>query len=205
MKLLLAPLACLSIFSSFSQNHEENLRTITTVDQAKSYASGFREVSVSVINAEKDAMFFDDIDTSNLQKYVGTTKEFYGRTTKLIADSALSLVNVQVISFDLTSTSKETAELLVSQMNKRLNNGESFWALKKKYGHTSATFISSPEPLSVVTGKYSLNESELEAGKKFDYEILGSKKQIGILIVEKVPHKVPAFFAISYLNLTNVR
>lgn len=205
MRLLLTTITCLSVLFCFSQNHEENISAIKTIEQANSYASSFREVSVSIVNAEKDAMFFDDIDTSDLEKYVGTSKTFYGRTTKLIEDSMLSLINVQVISFDLSVTSKETAELLVSQMNKRLNNGETFWGLKKKYGHTSAQFNSSPEPLESVTGKYSLIANDLEAGKKFNWEILGSKDQIGILIVEKAAHKVPAFYAISYLSMPKVR
>lgn len=205
MKLLLTSLACLFILFSFSQNHEENLRTITTISQASTYAAGYREVSVSVINAERDAMFFDDIDTSDLEKYVGTSKTFFGRTTKLIEDSIVSLINIQLVTFDLSTTSKETAELLVSQMNKRLENGESFYGLKKKYGHTSAQFTSSPEPLETVVKKYGLKENELEEGKKFDWEIIGSKAQVGILVVEKVAHKVPGFFAISYVNMADVR
>jgi len=205
MRILLTTFTCLSMLFCFSQNHEENISAIKTIEQANSYAASFREVSVSIVNAEKDVMFFDDIDTSNLEKYVGTSKTFYGRTTKLIEDSMLTLINVQVISFDLTTTSKETAELLVSQMNKRLDNGETFWGLKKKYGHTSAQFNSSPEPLESITGRYNLDANSLEVGKKFNWEILGSKDQIGILIVEKAAHKVPAFYAISYLSMPKVR
>lgn len=205
MKLLLASLACLTFLFSFSQNHEENMRGINTMEQAKSYAAGFREVSVSMVNAEKDVMFFDDIDTSDLAKYVGTSKTFYGRTTKLIEDSLLKLINIQVISFDLSTISKEMAQLILDQMIRKLESGESFWSLKKKYGHTSAQFVSSPEPLASVTSKYSLDESKLKVGERFKWEIIGSKDQIGILIVDQAAHQVPAFYAISYLNLTNVR
>ena len=205
MKILLVSLACLSFLFSFSQNHEENLRTIKTVEQAKTYATGFREVSVSMVNAEKDVMFFDDIDTSNLAQYVGTYKSFYGRTTKLIKDSLVELIKVQVITFDLSTISKETAQLMLDQMIKKLESGESFWSLKKKYAHTSAQFVSSPEPLASISKKYSLDEGELNVGVPFKWEIIGSKEQIGILIVTEAAHKVPAFYTISYLNLSNVR
>lgn len=201
MKLLLVPIACLSILCTYAQNHAENVRSIKTIEQAHSYASSFREVSVSLVNAEKDVMFFDDIDTTDLSKYVGTSKTFYGRTTKLIEDSLLKMINVQVIAFDLSTISKETAELMLAQMLKKLNAGESFWSLKKKYAHTSAQFSSSPEPVDEVTRKHQLAEKDLEEGKVLNWEIVGSKNQIGILIVEKAAHSVPAFVAISYLNL----
>lgn len=200
MKLLLASIACLTILFSFSQNHEQNVRSINTIEQAKSYASDYREVSVSLMNAEMDAMFFDDIDTSNLEKYVGVSKTFFGRTTKLIEDSIIEVINVQVISFDLSKISKETAELMLAQMIKRLAAGESYWALKKKYAHTSAKWSSSPVPLTTVTNTYKVSNSELEVGSNHKYEIVGSKSQIGIVIVEKAAHFVPAFYTLSYTN-----
>jgi hypothetical protein len=205
MKMLLASLACLSIFSCYSQNHSENISAIKTVDQANKYAASFRDVSVSLLNAEKDVIFFDDIDTADLSKYVGTSRTFYGRTTKLIEDSIIDIINVQVITFDLSKTSKETANLMLGQISKKMDAGESFWALKKKYSHTSAVFTSSPEPLESVKRKFSLAEDALELGKKSNWEIVGSKDQVGLLIVEKAAHPVHAFFAISYLNLANVR
>lgn len=201
MKLLLISIACFSILYTNAQNHEENVRSIKTIEQANSYASSFREVSVSMVNAEKDVMFFDDIDTSDLSKYVGTSKTFFGRTTKLIDDSMLQIINVQIISFDLSTISKETAELMVAQMVKKLNEGEGFWSLKKKYAHTSAHFCSSPESLNAITTKYDLLEKDLEVGKTLNWEIVGRKNEVGILIVEKAAHLVPAFVTLSYLNL----
>ncbi|MFT6983111.1 MAG: hypothetical protein ACJAUD_001882 [Crocinitomicaceae bacterium] len=205
MKTLLALLACLSIFFSYSQNHSENISAIKTVDQANKYAASFREVSVSLVNAEKDVIFFDDIDTSDLSKYVGTSKTLYGRTIKLIQDSIIDIINVQVISFDLSKTSKEMANLLLGQISKKMDAGESFWELKKKYAHTSAVFSSSPEPFESIKKKYSLGEDALEVGEKSNWETTGSEDQVGLLIVEKGAHPVRAFYTISYLNLANVR
>ena len=181
------------------------MSAIKTVDQANKYAASFREVSVSLINAENDVIFFDDIDTTDLKKYVGTSRTFYGRTTKLIEDSIIHIINVQVISFDLSKTSKETANLLLGQISKKIDAGESFWELKKKYGHTSAIFASFPKPVESVKRKYNLSEDTLEVGKKSNWEILGSKDQVGLLIVEKAAHPVHAFYAISYLNMADVR
>lgn len=194
---------CFSAFSVFAQNHEENFRTIHTIEQANAYAASFSEVSTGLVNAEKDVFFFDDIDTTDLAKQVGTTRSFFGRTTKLIKDSVVSIVNVQIISFDLSKVSAETAEILMSQMEKRLESGESYWDIKKKFGHTSAYFSSSPEPTETVAKQYSIEPDSMLEGSYFRWETFGSSNKVGILIVDDVPHDVPGFYTISYINLNS--
>lgn len=201
MKLTLTPLFLFFVYAAFSQNHEENFRTIETIEQAKTYATGFSEVSVEIINAEKDVFFFDDIDTTNLEKHVGTSKTFFGRTTKLIEDTVVSLVNVQIISLDLTKMSPEVADVLLNQMESRIQSGESYWDLKKKYGHTSAQFTSSPELTNQIVQSYEVDADSLIAGSYFKWGNSKTPNKIGLLIVEKNPHLVPGFFTISYLNL----
>lgn len=200
---LLPALLCLNTVALFAQNHEENFRTINTVQEAKDYAATFNEVQCGLMYAEKDVFFFDDIDTSNLQSEVGTTRSFFGRTTKLVKDSIISVVNVQVITLDLSEVSASTAEILINQMQKRLENGETYWDIKGKYEHTSARFTSSPEPTETVTKTYNVNADDLKKGNFFQWKTSGSSNKVGILIVDKDPHDVPGFYTISYLNLNN--
>ena len=118
MKFLLASFACLSTLFSFSQNHEENVKSIITIEQANSYAADYREVSVSLMNAEMDAMFFDDIDTSNLEKYVGVSKTFFGRTTKLIEEIRLYSVRITNRCSWKADSNLRLSNLLVSEIQR---------------------------------------------------------------------------------------
>ncbi len=194
---------CLSTTVVFGQNHEENLRAVTTVQEANDYAASFSEVSCGLMHSEKDIVFFDDIDTANLASHVGTSRSFFGRTTKLIKDSIVNVVNVQIITFDLSQMSSETAEILLGQMEKRLANGESYWDIKQKFGHTSAQFSSAPEIVEKVETTYNITEEQMTLGSYYRWERLGSTNKIGLLIVDGEPHEVPGFFTISYLNLNN--
>lgn len=187
----------------YAQNHDENIKTIATVDEAKDYASSFSEVSCGLMNAEKDVLFFDEIDTTNLEDHIGTYHSFFGRTTKLLKDSIVSIVNVQMITLDLSKTSPETAEILLNQMKKRLANGESYWDIKQKYKHTSAFFSSSPEPAQDIERIYGLSQDQMTAGTQHTWQTFGRTDKIGILIVEEEVHDVPGFYTISYLNLNN--
>lgn len=191
----------LSSFCSFGQNHEENLRSITTIEAANKYAASFNEVSCGIMHAEKDRVFFDDIDTSNLEQSVGTSISFFGRTTKLLKDTIVDIVNVQLITFDLTQMSAETAHILIGQMTKRLESGETYWAVKQKFGHTSAEFYSGPENVSLISTKYNVSEDEMIENAFFEWEYFSDPHTIGILIIETAPHEVPGFYTISYLNL----
>jgi len=193
----------LSSFCTFGQNHEENLRAITTIEEANKYAATFSEVSCGIMHAEKDRIFFDDIDTANLQQHVGTSQSFFGRTTKLIKDTIVNVVNVQLITFDLTQMSEETAKILIGQMIKRFESGETYWTVKQKFGHTSAQFYSGPENVASVEKKYNVTEDQMTENAFFEWEYFGEPHTIGILIIEKEPHDVPGFYTISYLNLGN--
>lgn len=194
-----------SLFGSvaYAQNHEENMQTINTVEEAQAYAASFSEVSCGLMNAEKDVIFFDEIDTADMASQIGTSYSFFGRTTKLIKDSVVSIVNVQIITIDLSKTSPETAEILLNQMKKRLENGETYWDLKEKYKHTSAIFSSSPEPALAIEAQYGLAVEDMTEGAQHSWETFGRTDKIGILIVDKPPHDVPGFYTISYLNLNN--
>lgn len=183
------------------QNHSENFENIHTVAEAKSYAASFNEVNCGLMTAEKDVFFFDELDTANLAGEVGLTKSFFGRTIKLLKDSIVSMVDVQIITLDLSIISSGTAEILLGQMLKRLENGETYWDLKSKFGHTSAQFSSAPEPVDDITKRYNLSNDQMIEGNYYRWETFGSIDKIGIIIVDEEPHNVAGFYTISYLNL----
>lgn len=188
---------------SFGQNHQENFRTITTEEQAESYAASFQEVFTGTVNIEKDVFFFDDIDTSKMESYIGTSKSFFGKTTKMLKDSVFNIVNVQIIHFDLKKISPETADILLGQMKKMLDEGSTYWEVKKRFSHTSAKFSSSPEIVEEVEKEYGVAEVQLTEDSFHEWDNSEEGKSKGILFVDKKPHPVPGFFTISYLNLNN--
>lgn len=198
--LRLSVLIALCISSiSWAQNHAENFETIRTIKEAKDYASGFREVFTGTVNMEADVFFFDDIDTSQLASYVGTSKSFYGKTTKLIEDSLFNMVKVQVIRFDLKKVSPETAEILMGQMKKLLDRGDSYWDIRKRFSHTSAQFTSAPEIAEEVAEKYDIAQAQMVEDTYIEWSRSGDS--MGILIIDKAPHAVPGYYTISFLNM----
>lgn len=188
---------CISSIS-WGQNHGENFTTIKTIEDAKDYASGFREVFTGIVHFEKDVFFFDDIDTSKLESYVGTMRSSFGKRTKLIQDSMFNIVNVQIIEFDLKKISPETADILIGQMTKLLEKGESFWDVKKRFDHTSASFSSSPKVVGDVSDNYAVMEDQMNEGEFYQFENPG--ESIGIVLIDKKPHLVPGYFIVSYLD-----
>ncbi len=184
--------------ASFGQNHEENFTAINTIDEAEDYANGFREVFTGIVHMEKDVIFFDDIDTSQMDSYVGTMHNTIGKRTKLIQDTLFNIVKIQVIKFDLTKVSQETAEILMGQMKKLLDRGDSFWDVKKRFAHTSAKFSSSPQIVEEVASQYVISEKQMIEGEYYQWERAGDS--IGFVIIDKEPHGVPGFYTLSFLD-----
>jgi hypothetical protein len=97
---------------------------------------------------------------------------------------------------DFKDVSKETAEVVIGQMKKLLENGESYWDVVKKFQHTSAKYSSSPQIVEEVATDYEITENQMIEGKFFEWEKSG--ESIGIVIIEEEPHEVPGFFILSY-------
>ncbi|MDC0257643.1 hypothetical protein OAK35_02760 [Crocinitomicaceae bacterium] len=200
LKLCIAITLCISTIS-FGQNHEENFTSVNTVQGAVEYAKGFREVFTGIVHFEKDVFFFDDIDTSKLDSYVGTMHNTIGKRTKLIDDSMFNIVNVQVITLDLTKIAPETAEVLIGQMKKLLDRGDSYWDVKKRFSHTSAKWSSSPQVVGDVTESYAISEEQMIKGAYYQWERTG--ESIGFVVVDKAPHLVPGYYTLSYRSRTS--
>lgn len=179
---------------ALSQGHDGWISRISTVEDAKTYASKHKDVIVSFVNYEKDPFLFDEVDTSRMEEQVGKSHTLFGRTTKFLKDTSLLMVDLQLIEFD-TSTAEETTNVLHGQILKKLRDGESYWSLKKKYAHTSTSFTSGPELVDEILVKYQVDLHNSMPGAIYESNLKGRKV---ILIVNKVAHEVPGFYAISY-------
>lgn len=186
---------------SWGQNHGDNLSTIHTVEAAEDYASKYREVFMGTVNAEKDVIFFDAIDTANLADYVGTFHSSIGRTVKLLKDSIFNGVHVQIIRLDLKKFSPETAGILLGQMKKLLERGDTFWEVRDRFSHTSAQFISGPQLVDDVTADYGIREDEMLQNAYFEWE--QPNRSVGIIVIDEEPHPVPGFCTVSFLTNDN--
>lgn len=183
-------------FCVLAQNHEIAIKEVNSMESAKLYAGRFNDVSCSIVNLENDTFLFDKVDTAKVEESVGVTTTLFGRSTKFIKDTVVTMVEVRTIVFDLTKTSKDMAEILLSQMQKRLDKGESYWDLKKKYSHTSALFNSGPVTEQNVQSKYAIDLTSTSSSEKYDIDV--NNNLLGLLIVIKEPHNVPGFYVISY-------
>lgn len=196
MKKIIAIIFVLITLQLHAQDHAPSVDKINTIEEAKQYASQNRGVIFNIVNRENDVFLFEKIDTTDLKKNIGETFTQYGRSTKFIQDTIIRVANIKSIYFDLTKTSRELAEILLSQIQKRLDKGETYWELKKKYSHTSAIFTSGPISTGDVKKKFKLNIESSEVNR--NYLIDGVSNVIGVVIVVEAPHDVQAFYSITY-------
>ena len=179
-----------------AQNFKAVVDRIYTIEEAKDYASRERGVDFSIVNYENNVFLFDNVDTTDLKKSIGETATMLGRNTKFIKDTVIRAAKIHSIYFDLSNTSREIAELLLNQINKSLDNGDTFWQLKMRYNHTPAIFTTGPVTTDVVEKKYNLNIESFENNEC--YSIDNIPNVIGVVLVINKAHDVPAFYSISY-------
>lgn len=185
---------------AIAQNHLENFRTINTVAEAEDYAAEFKEVTCGIITTETDVFFFDEIDTSNMKHYVGITKSFWGRNIKLLKDTSVRMVHVQVVSFDLNEVSKDSAEIAIKAIEGRLTSGETYWKIKKDYSGPMASFDSAPEIVDEVKLEFGLTDEQIVQGTHYHWIASDGSNKAGVLIVDGKPEYIPGFYTISYLD-----
>lgn len=158
---------------AFAQNHKVEIKKITSVAEARSYASKYREVSVSLIDENRDKFLFAQLDTSDMKSNIGREFDNYGRVTVIIQDTIVEMVEIELIQFDLNKTSEESTANLMSQLKKRMANGDDYYALKEKFDHTSAYFYTGPRIIQRIK---LLSPEELQVDsdqwKEFSYEDL---------------------------------
>jgi len=187
----------LMISDAYSQDHGSAIKEFSTLEEAQEYASQFREVSVGMINEYNDKYLFEEIDTSDMPSNIGKSFSGYGRTTCILKDTLIQLIEVEIIRFDLSKSSESTSDILLGQMNKRLAAGDTYWDVKNKFDHTSAWFYSGP-----------ISFSDIKLMHDFE-DITPSENWIpfsnsnfkGMARIQNLNENVKAFYVIGYNSL----
>ncbi len=184
-----------------AQMHEENIPKINTVEEAIEYANKYREVSVEIVNSERDVFLFDHVDLDNLSASVGKINTLYQRRTKFLKDTMITMVNVQTIDFNNQLIDIDSANALIDLIMKDYKNGSSYWDLMKKYQSASCRFDSGPVATEALEKRYGSTLTERKKDEIFKWSYPNRPNLPVIIIIHEEAHPVPAFYAISYTVL----
>lgn len=162
------------------------------------YAKRYREVSVGIVDAERDVFLFDGVDTSQLDAHIGEVKTVYRRRTKFIKDTSVYLASVHTIVFDELKISADSAHFLAEKMEQMYDRGVSTWGLMKAFENESCRFESGPVTREELEQRYGFVLNGLKNGDLIIRPNADHSDYPVILIFREAVHKVPAFFVISY-------
>src|SRR3989338_1142895 len=198
LKLIFFVLGISATFSVCAQSHDEEISKIKTVEEARLYAAQFKEVSVDIVNYERDVFLFDNVDLENLAASVGKVKTLYRRRTRFLKDTLITMVNLQTISFNSELVGLETASSVVDSILADYENGFSYWDLMKKYRSATCFFESGPMPTDAIKARYGSTMEERKRKEAFESSFSNQPNFPIVVIIHQEGHKVPAFYAISY-------
>lgn len=183
----------------FSQTHKDWMGKINTIEEAMRYASKHSDVIVSFVNPEQDVFLFDDVNMGNLKSYVGQTKDLYGRSTKFLVDTTLSMSDVKIIRFDLNDMQYATLDKLVQEVDLALSEGKTYWDIQRELKETDAIFWSGPLLTDNVETDFGVELDSLPDGSIIPIFSNGVKS--GVIIVSRAPHDVSGFYSITYTSV----
>lgn len=188
----------LSVGACHAQFHEMNIRKITDLSEAQAYASRYSEVSFGLVNSELDVFLFDSVDMNNMRASVGKISTLYHRRTKFLKDTIISMMNLQVISFEAGTVSLDSANLIIDQIMADYAEGMNYWHLMKKYESTGCHFNSGPIQTDHLMGRYGINLADKKESEIIKWSYPNRPNLPILIIIHKEAHPVPAFYAISY-------
>lgn len=192
-------LICLFLVGeSYSQFHEMNIREISEISEAQAYASRYGEVSFGLVNSELDVFLFDGVDMNNMKASVGKVNTLYQRRTKFLKDTVISMMNLQVITFDAEHMSLDSANALIDLMMADYKLGLNYWKLMKKYESEFCQFSSGPIETDQLVGRYGVDLSNKRQDEIIKWSYPNRPNLPILIIIHKEAHPVPAFYAISY-------
>ncbi len=178
----------------FSQNHAEEVKKITTIGEARAYASRYREVSISTINAIQDKFVFEQLDTTDAKANIGKSYEDFGRVSRIVSDTTINIADIELIQFDLSKTSETSYEILMGQIKKRIDAGATYWEIKSKFSHTSAYFYSGPRTSGDIRF---VNVSDLE-DKLGEWVYFEHEELRGLVRLKELKQNIQAYFILGY-------
>ncbi len=198
MKLTLLIISICALHSVYAQSHAEVVAKINSIEEAESFASKHRDVSVSIVDAENDVFLFDKIDTTIMSSYVGKVETIYRRSTKFLKDTIVNISNVQFVRFNSELISIQESKELVKSILEEHNNGMSYWSIMKKYQSDSVRFDGGPKLKDELIVEFNSDFSKKPLNQMFVTNSNNNSDYPMIALVRVQSHSVPAFIAISY-------
>lgn len=186
--------------TSWGQFHDYNISKITGIQEAKDYASRYREVSFEIVNMHKDPFLFDAVDTSDLAGEIGRIVYIFNRGTKFLKDTLLEMVHIQVVEFNTDLVPADSVDSWKKNISKMLASGGSYWDVKRRYLNSGITFKSEPIDGSEIIKLYGLEALEIDDKKFHKFNSPKNSKLDGWIVIDESPVYVPAFYSISYLR-----
>ena len=185
---------------SYGQFHDYNIGKITEIKEAKEYASRYREVTFGIVNMHKDPFLFDAVDTSNLEGEIGRIVYIFNRGTKFLRDTLLEMVHIQVVEFNTDLVPADSIAPWKENVRYMLENGSSYWDVKKRYLNSGITFKSEPIDGNEIMKQYGLEAMEIDDKQFHKFHAPKNSKIEGWIVIDESPVYVPAFYSISYLR-----
>lgn len=198
LKLIFLVLGVTASFSVSAQRHDEEIPKIKSIEEARAYAARYKEVSVDVVDSERDVFLFDNVDLNNLEASVGNVKTLYRRRTRFLKDTIVTVLDIQTISFNTELVSAEAAKVIVDSILVDYKNGYSYWDLMKKYRSATCFFDSGPQQTNALNKRYGSTMEERKRKEAFEWSFSDKPNFPIVVIIYREAHEVPAFYAISY-------
>lgn len=187
--------SCVTVSAQF---HDDNVSRINTIEEAREYASKYREVSFGVVNSESDVVLFDNVDTTNLKASIGQINTIYKRRTKFIKDTSIAMVNIQVIEFNYEKLSLDAANVLIDAFISRYKSGDSYWDLMKEFSGEKCKFTSGPCSLNDLADRFGNVFERKKTHDIFKWSYANKPNLPFLIIIDQKVHSVPAFYSISF-------
>ena len=181
-----------------AQFHEMNIRKISEIAEAQDYASRYSEVTFGLVNSEFDVFLFDSVDMNNLHASVGKISTLYHRRTKFLKDTVISMMNLQVISFESEHISSDSANTIIDRIMIDYREGMNFWHIMKKYESEGCQFSNGPVQTDLLLDRYGINLSNKKTSEIIKWSHPNRPNLPILIIIHQEAHPVPAFYAISY-------
>lgn len=198
LKLLFLVLGVSGTFSVFAQNHDEVIPQLQSIEEARTYAAKYKEVSFDIVDLERDVFLFDNVDLNDLEASVGKVKTLFRRRTRFLKDTLVTILDIQTISFNTELVSAETAKAIVDSILADYANGMGYWDLMKKYRSATCFFESGPQQTSALNQRFGSTLEDRKRKEAFEWSFSDQPNFPIVLIINQEAHQVPAFYAISY-------
>ena len=110
------------------------------------------------------------------------------------------MVHIQVVEFNTDLVPADSIAPWKENVRYMLENGSSYWDVKKRYLNSGITFKSEPIDGNEIMKQYGLEAMEIDDKQFHKFHAPKNSKIEGWIVIDESPVYVPAFYSISYLR-----